>query len=107
MTAGELSYFSVLGANLGYFVRREMKWHFPRDLCWCKTSATKSDEEALTRLYLERENSNGRSKATVQKLTTPDNSKEIPYLVAVFGHIRERDLDIAKDIVRARLLSHV
>lgn len=106
MTAAELGFFENLGNSLGFVVRREMCWHYPRDLCWCENTLSKNDLEAGTRLYLERENSNFRVSVTIQKMLDHDNSKDIPYLVAVFGWIRPSSLESAKKAIRAGLLNH-
>jgi hypothetical protein len=105
MTAAELGFFSNLGNSLGYVVRREMCWQYPRDLCWCGTTISTNDSEAQTLLYLERENENEKAIETVQKLTKHENSKDIPYLVALFGWVRRNNLEAAKSEVRQRLLA--
>ena len=106
MTASELGFFSTLGNSLGYMVRREMCWQFPRDLCWCGTTVSINDDEAQTVLYLERENKDSRVLDTIGKMTNPKNAKDVPYLVAVFGWIRQNTLNAAKREIRGRLLSH-
>ena len=61
LTAKELNHFSELGERLGYIVRREMNWHYPRDLCWV-------DFDDTPFLYLERESKNSRMNHTVEKM---------------------------------------
>ncbi len=106
MTAAELGFFSSLGNSLGYVVRREWFWQYPRDLCWCETTLSENDIEARTRLYLERENNDDRVLVTIEKMTNPENSKDIPYLVAVFGWVQQNTLDAAKKEIRQRILPH-
>jgi hypothetical protein len=84
MTFKELGFFSQLGESIGFIVRLEINWNYPRDLCWCKHP---EDKEAF--LYLERENDNGRAVHTIEKMLNPANSKDIPILVCVFGWIKE------------------
>ena len=105
MTAGELGFFVTLGTHLGYTVRREMNWDFPRDLCWCETTTCKRggdiDIEARTVLYLERENHDGRVDLTIRKLLDKENTPtRIPYLIAVLGWTRKSTLDDAKAMAR-------
>ena len=103
MTSAELGFFTRLGSHLGYVVRREMNWDYPRDLCWCEsTEDSRDDEKARTILYLERENSDGRvDKNTVEKLLKTSNG--VKYLVAVLGWVRRATLEAAKEKVRKGL----
>ena len=101
MTAGELGFFSTLGTHLGYMVRREMNWDFPRDMCWCEKTECKRgaslDSEARTILYLERENHDGRVGPTIEKLLHYKNTPvRIPFLIAVLGLARANTLAEAK-----------
>ena len=102
MTSSELNFFSEVGTLLGFHVRREMNYQYPRDLCWCEsTNGGKNDIEAQTYLYIERENEDNRAiENTVLKLLNKENSKNIPNLMAVFGWIKPKTLDSAKDYVR-------
>lgn len=100
ITAAELAHFSELGSKLGYLVRREMNWHFPRDLCWVPFGS----KEAY--LYLERENKDSRCKHTIEKMLNPNNSKDVSLLVASFGFLRPESFDWAKEQLRRGLLKH-
>jgi hypothetical protein len=100
ITAAELTHYSELGAKLGYLVRREMNWHFPRDLCWVPFGS----KEAY--LYMERENKDSRCKHTIEKMLNPANSKEVTLLVASFGFLRPDSFSWAKDRLRDELLKH-
>ncbi len=95
MTHRELQFFMQLGESLGFIVRREMEWQYPRDLCWCETH-----ESIKPFLYLERENLDNRAEHTINKMLNPDNSKDIPILVCVFGWIRPNTLDKMKSLIR-------
>jgi hypothetical protein len=91
LTAKELCHFSELGEKLGFIVRREMNWRYPRDLCWLESL----DKDATPFLYLERESKDSRMLCTVEKMLNPENSKGIPVLAASFGHLTESSFDIA------------
>lgn len=105
MTSADLNFFSNLGQSLGFRVRREMAWQYPRDLCWCQTNEPKSDVDN-TILYLERENENGRVDHTINKMLNPNNASSIPYLVALFGWIKPSSLSLEKMKISARLSPH-
>lgn len=98
MTHKELSFFIQLGESLGFIVRLEMEWQYPRDLCWCE--APNGNEPFL---YLERENRDGQAEYTIEKMLNIDNSRDIPTLVCVFGWIREQTLKKVKTLIRKRL----
>jgi hypothetical protein len=93
LTAKELNHFSELGERLGYVVRREMNWHYPRDLCWVG-----SDD--IPFLYLERESKNSRMKHTVEKMLNQENSGGIPIMVASFGHLTDDSFAKASEMFR-------
>lgn len=104
MTTADLNFFSTLGQSLGFRVRREMNWQYPRDLCWCQTNETKSDFDANTLLYLERENKDGRVGDTIEKMLNPINAPLVPYLVALFGWVKPSTLSKAKKQISSSLL---
>ncbi len=79
MTHTELNFFLELGQSHGFFVRKEMNWDYPRDLCWCETE----NSEAF--LYLERKNENSRCVLTIEKQLDQLNSGAIKNFVSVFG----------------------
>jgi hypothetical protein len=95
MTHAELGFFKELGESLGFFVRMEMKWEYPRDLCWCENS---DSSEAF--LYIERENKDNRCLDTVMKQLNNLNSSSIPFLVSLFGWVKPDTLDTAKQYIR-------
>ena len=103
VTTADLNFFTTLGQSLGFRVRREMNWNYPRDLSWCQTNEIKSDLEAKTFLYLERENKDGRAEITIEKMLNPKNAFAVPYLVAVFGWIREQTLAGIKKKIQSEL----
>jgi hypothetical protein len=103
ITTADLNFFITLGQSLGFRVRREMNWHYPRDLCWCRTNDTTSDSDAGTFLYLERENKDDRAKYTVEKMLNTKNAPLVPYLVAVFGWIRKQTLNEVKHYIQTHL----
>lgn len=84
ITSKELFHLSDLGERLGYIVRREMNWHFPRDLCWVEDLG----KESVPFLYVERESNPDRLVPTIEKMTNVENSGGIPYLVASFGFLK-------------------
>lgn len=96
ITAKELCHFSELGERLGFIVRREMNWHYPRDLCWAETSCSKS----IPFLYMERENKCSRMQRTIEKILEPGNSQGIPFLVASFGHLTASAFSQASTMLR-------
>ncbi len=108
VTSADLNFFTTLGHSLGFRVRREMNWQYPRDLCWCRTDElvdeNANSKDAKTELYLERENNNSRAKYTIKKMLHKDNAPSVPYLVAVFGWIRKQTLADVKDMIRAAYL---
>jgi hypothetical protein len=83
ITAKELGHFSQIGELLGFCVRREMNWNYPRDLCWVEGSLN----NATPYLYMERESKDNRMKHTIEKMLSPENSAGIPILVVSFGHL--------------------
>lgn len=104
MTATELNFFTQLGSYLGFVVRREMNWQYPRDLCWCEPGSDPrpADDEG-TILYLERENQDKRVDQTIEKLLDIKNAPNVKFLVAVFGCIKQETLNAAKEEIRTRL----
>lgn len=90
-TAAELNFFANLGVSLGYFVRREMNWHFPRDLCW----VLGEDRNKEAYLYMERENKDARMPHTIDKMLHKDNARNVPLLVASFGHLKPESFKVA------------
>lgn len=98
MTHKELNFFIQLGESLGFMVRREMNWSYPRDLCWCDGAT--GDKPYL---YLERENQDGQAEYTIEKILNPDNSRDIPILVSVFGNISKETLKNIKSLIRNKL----
>lgn len=100
MTAVELAHFSEIGTKLGYLVKREMNWDFPRDLCWVPLES----KEAY--FYMERENKNSNCNHTIEKMLNPENSREVSLLVAGFGFLRPESFNWAKMQFRDRLLKH-
>jgi hypothetical protein len=103
ITSAELAFFTQLGRGLGFVTRREMNWDYPRDLCWCERTGGKSDADAGTELYLERENDDKRVLTTIEKMTNPENAPTVPLLVAVFGWVRPATLQRAKRLTWERL----
>ena len=101
MTFLELGFFSRLGNYLGFHVRREMNYEYPRDLCWCDSfDGSDNDIDAKTFLYIERENEDNRAiNNTIRKMLIDKNSKDIPNFLAVFGWIRPETLKLAKNII--------
>jgi hypothetical protein len=39
-------------------------------------------------------------------MTNPENAKDVPYLVAVFGWVRQSILEADKKVIRQRIFSH-
>jgi hypothetical protein len=95
LTSKELNHFTAIGERLGFVVRREMNWNYPRDLCWVESL----DSKAIPYLYLERESKDGRMCQTIEKMLKPDNSKGIPILVASFGHLKEASFKKASEML--------
>lgn len=91
ITAKELGHFSELGERLGFCVRREMNWEYPRDLCWVDGTGKKSKPY----LYMERESKNARMEHTIIKMLNPENFAGIPFLVASFGHLTQASYEEA------------
>ena len=102
ITSAELNHFSLIGKSLGYLVRREMNWNYPRDLCW--VLGENNDKEAY--LYLERENKDSRMLHTIKKMLERDNSKDIHILVASFGHLKPESFVAASELLRNGILNH-
>jgi hypothetical protein len=97
LTAKELHHFTEIGERLGFIVRREMNWDYPRDLCWVKST----DATATPFLYLERESKDIRMGYTIEKMLNPENGGGIPILVASFGHLRETSFEKASARLQA------
>ncbi len=98
MTQAELGHFGALGESLGFISRREMNWHLPRDLCWCR----QGDKDAY--LYIERENEDSKWKKTLERLLN-DNAKEVKFIVPIFGWLKLENYEKAKQFLRAGGLS--
>jgi hypothetical protein len=100
ITSAELSHFSTIGEKLGYMVRREMNWEYPRDLCWV------DDAESEAYLYMERESKDSRCKHTIEKMLNPENSLNIPVLVASFGFLKPESFEWASCCLKRGLLKN-
>lgn len=103
MTTADLNFFLTLGQHLGFRVRREMNYAYPRDLCWCESNEITSDADAKTLLYLERENKDDRADYTINKMLDPNNAPSVPYLVALFGWIKPSTLANIKTEIQKKL----